>query len=66
MTPKANGCGCKEGAMSDGQDSIYAIIIFFGGDIVTVDDNNPMVEALAVRDGKIVPVGIVTRFFGLG
>ena len=31
--------------------------IYFGGDIVTVNDNLPTAEAVAVRDGKILAVG---------
>lgn len=31
--------------------------IYFGGDIVTVNDAHPTVEALAVKDGKIQAVG---------
>lgn len=31
--------------------------IYHGGDIVTVDDERPTAEALAVKDGKIVAVG---------
>lgn len=31
--------------------------IYFGGQIVTVDDQNPTAEALAVKGGKIVAVG---------
>jgi len=31
--------------------------IYTGGDIVTVDDSQPSVEALAVKDGKILAVG---------
>ena len=34
-----------------------ADIIFKGGTIYTVDENNPNVEAVVVRDGKIVFVG---------
>jgi predicted amidohydrolase YtcJ len=42
-----------ESARSQGPaDSIY-----HGGDIVTLDDNNPSAEALAVKGGKIVAVG---------
>ena len=33
-------------------DSIYA-----GGDIITVNDNQPTAEAVAVKDGKILAVG---------
>lgn len=31
--------------------------IFHGGDIVTIDDKNPLAEAVAIKDGKIVAVG---------
>ena len=34
-----------------------ADFIYFGGDIVTIDDKPPSAEALAVKDGKIVLVG---------
>lgn len=31
--------------------------VYFNGDIVTVDDTQPSVEAIAVRDGRILAVG---------
>ncbi len=31
--------------------------IYFGGEIVTIDDARPMAEAVAVKDGKILAVG---------
>jgi len=31
--------------------------IFFGGDVVTVDRDDRVVDAVAVRDGRIVAVG---------
>jgi len=31
--------------------------IFFGGPILTIDDEHPVVEAMAVRDGKIIALG---------
>ena len=31
--------------------------IFLGGDIITVDDNNPEAQAVAVRNGKIQAIG---------
>ena len=34
-----------------------ADLIYCGGDIVTVDDNHPSAEAVAVRQGRIVAVG---------
>jgi hypothetical protein len=38
-----------------------ADIVLFGGSIVTVDDAQPSVEAVAVKDGKIVAVGSVSE-----
>lgn len=35
--------------------------IFLGGDIITVDDNNPEVQAVAVRNGKIQAIGSETE-----
>jgi len=43
--------------MNHTQGCSYADSIFWGGDIITVDDNNPTVEALAVRGGLIMAVG---------
>ncbi len=34
-----------------------ADIVFLNGDIITIDDSNPMAEALAIKDGKILAVG---------
>ncbi len=34
-----------------------ADFIFFGGDIITVNDQQPEAEAVAVKEGKIVFVG---------
>ena len=34
-----------------------ADLIFFGGDILTMDDNQPIVEAVAVVDGRITAIG---------
>ena len=34
-----------------------ADLIFFGGDILTMDDNQPVVEAVAVVDGRITAIG---------
>jgi predicted amidohydrolase YtcJ len=31
--------------------------IYFGGDIVTIDDKNPIAEAVAIQGGRIVAVG---------
>lgn len=38
-------------------DATSADTIFLGGDIITMDENNPTAEALAVKDGKIIAVG---------
>ena len=35
--------------------------IFLGGDIITVDDNNPEAQAVAVRNGKILAIGSETE-----
>ena len=35
--------------------------IFIGGDIITVDDNNPEAQAIAVHDGKIQAIGSETE-----
>ena len=37
---------------------LFAVdLIFFGGDILTMDDNQPVVEAIAVEDGLITAIG---------
>ena len=38
-----------------------ADVIYYGGDIVTVNDKQPVVEALAVKDGKILMVGALAE-----
>ncbi|RJP26420.1 MAG: amidohydrolase [Candidatus Abyssobacteria bacterium SURF_5] len=43
--------------MRDAERNEFAETIFWGGDIITVDDANPTAEALAVANGKIVAVG---------
>jgi hypothetical protein len=37
--------------------TVVADVIYFGGDIVTVNDKQPTAEALAVKDGRILAVG---------
>ena len=37
--------------------AVVADKIYFGGEVATVDDNNPSAEAIAVTDGVIVAVG---------
>jgi predicted amidohydrolase YtcJ len=46
------GCGVGGPDAASTADAIY-----YGGDIVTVNDAQPTVEALAVKDGKILMVG---------
>ena len=37
---------------------LFAVdLIFFGGDILSMDDNQPVVEAIAVEDGRITAIG---------
>lgn len=43
--------------MSNQGSDTSADAIFFGGDIITVDDTNPIAEALAIEGEKIVAVG---------
>lgn len=42
-----------------------ADVIFFGGDIITVNDQQPDAEAVAIKDGKIVFVGDKKAAFDL-
>ena len=55
------GCGRKTGAPAPaaaGPETVTAAdTIYAGGDIVTVNDAQPGVEALAVKDGRILAVG---------
>jgi predicted amidohydrolase YtcJ len=37
--------------------TIISDMIYLGGDIITMDENNPMAEAVAVKDGSILAVG---------
>lgn len=44
------------------KDAITADIIYFGGDIITMEGNQPIyAEAIAVKDGKIIFVGKKTE-----
>ena len=45
--------------------SAWADIIFFGGDIVTIDHSRPLAEALAVGNGRIMEVGDRNEVFQL-
>lgn len=49
--------GCRETHAPDNQ----ADKIFLGGDIITVDENNPEAQAIAVYDGRITAVGSETE-----
>lgn len=49
--------------MGDPKDQEYADVIFFGGDIITVNDADPTAEALAVRGEKIVAIGRRSEVF---
>ena len=40
-----------------------ADIVFFGGDIITMDESNPTAEALAIRHGKVAAVGSMESVF---
>ena len=52
--------GCAEKPASDPADAIY-----FGGPILTMDDDNPEAEAVAVRGGRIVAVGDTSSLMAL-
>jgi predicted amidohydrolase YtcJ len=43
---------------------ITADMIYLGGDIVTVNDAQPSVEAVAIKDGKIIAVGTRSQIEG--
>lgn len=47
----------KAGAADSSQTSVAADTIYSGGKIITVNDSQPAVEAVAVKDGKIFAVG---------
>jgi predicted amidohydrolase YtcJ len=54
----ATGCSGKDGQQDASQPAAAAAdVIYFGGDIVTINDAQPTVEALAVKDGRILAVG---------
>jgi predicted amidohydrolase YtcJ len=55
-----SGCGQKEAAPPQEAESppqIAADTIYSGGPILTIDDAQPSVEAVAVKDGRILAVG---------
>ena len=43
--------------------SIEATIIFYGGDIITMDENNPKAEAVALAGDTILAVGSIESVF---
>ena len=51
--------------MNSQRNAPHADTIFFGGDIITVDDDNPTAEALAVGGEKIMAVGARDEVFRL-
>lgn len=42
-----------------------ADFFFYGGNIITMDENNPSAEALAVKGDRIQPVGKFDEVFAL-
>jgi hypothetical protein len=62
-----SGCARKQAASSDAEPAgksagavaadAAADVLYVGGDIVTVNDAQPSVDALAVKDGRILAVG---------
>jgi predicted amidohydrolase YtcJ len=54
----ATGCSGKDGQLDASLPAAAAAdAIYFGGDIVTINDAQPTIEALAVKDGRILAVG---------
>lgn len=45
------------GPVASAKNAVSADTLYFGGDIVTINDALPSAEALAVKDGKILAVG---------
>jgi predicted amidohydrolase YtcJ len=48
---------CVASGATSAQTGPAADAIYFGGDIVTINDKQPSVQALAIKDGRIVAVG---------
>lgn len=42
-------------------EGLFADLVVLNGNIITVDENNPRAQALAVRDGKFVSVGTMEQ-----
>ena len=51
------GCDSARSPQAVTPPATVADVIYVGGDIVTINDGQPSVEALAVRDGKILALG---------
>src|ERR1035438_2806637 len=47
----------EQGELMTTGTTIISDMIYLGGDIITMDENNPMAEAVAVKDGLILAVG---------
>jgi len=56
-TPAGHEAGQAAGASDQADATNMADAIYTGGNIVTINDAQPEVEALAVKDGKILAVG---------
>ena len=56
-TPAGHEAGQAAGASDQADATNTADAIYTGGNIVTINDAQPEVEALAVKDGKILAVG---------
>ena len=50
----------------EAQESLSVDMILFNGNIITIDANDTVVEALAIKDGKIVAIGANSEIEGLG
>lgn len=51
------GCNEKEPTVSANTNPIYADTIYSGGHIITMNDAQPTVQALAIKDGKVIGLG---------
>jgi predicted amidohydrolase YtcJ len=52
---------CSKGKVEDSAKAVAADTIYVAGDIVTLNDAQPVAEALAVKDGRILAVGARTE-----
>lgn len=51
------GCNEKEPTVNANTNPIYADTIYSGGHIITMNDAQPTVQALAIKDGKVIGLG---------